>query len=55
MELQLAVSVSAQVDGVALHVEVSPANYKLKINPFPSLSPKKLKFAISERRREFPA
>ena len=53
MELQLAVNVLL----LAHHftIEVSPANYKLKINPFPSLSPKKLKFAISERRREFPA
>ena len=53
MELQLAVNLLL----LAHHftIEVSPANYKLKINPFPSLSPKKLKFAISERRREFPA
>ncbi len=53
MELQLAVNLLL----LAHHftIEVSPANYKLKINPFPSLSPKKLKFAISERRRGFPA
>ena len=38
-------------------VEVSPAKYarKLQLNPFPSLKPsKKLRFRISERRRELP-
>ncbi len=36
-------------------IKVSPENYKLKINPFPSLHPnKKLKFLIAERRRELP-
>ena len=34
-------------------IEVSPANYKHRFNPFPSLKPsKKLKFRISEQRRE---
>ena len=34
-------------------IEVSPAKYKLRFNPFPSLKPsKKLKFRISEQRRE---
>ena len=53
MELQLAVDLLL----LAHHftIEVSPANYKLKIDPFPVLSPKNLKFVISERRREFPA
>ena len=39
-------------------IEVSPAKYvrKLRFNPFPSLKPsKKLKFRISEQRRELPA
>ncbi|MYH44998.1 MAG: cytochrome P450, partial [Acidimicrobiaceae bacterium] len=37
-------------------LEIAPKNYKLKISPFPSMSPsKKLKFHISERRRELPA
>ena len=38
-------------------IEVSPAKYvrKLRFNPFPSLKPsKKLKFRISEQRRELP-
>ncbi|MXZ99667.1 MAG: cytochrome P450, partial [Acidimicrobiaceae bacterium] len=36
-------------------LEIAPKNYKLKISPFPSMSPsKKLKFHISERRRELP-
>ena len=36
--------------------EVSPANYKLRIEPFPSMSPsKKLKFVITEQRHEIPA
>ena len=34
-------------------IEVSPAKYKLRFSPFPSLKPsKKLKFRISEQRRE---
>ncbi len=36
--------------------EIAPKNYKLRISPFPSMSPnKKLKFRISERRRDLPA
>ena len=35
--------------------EVASKNYKFRISPFPSMSPsKKLKFRISERRRELP-
>ena len=35
--------------------EIAPKNYKLKISPFPSMSPsKKLKFRISARRHELP-
>jgi len=51
MELQLAVNLLM----VAHHftLEVSPANYKLKFNPLPSMKPsKKLKFHIAEQRRE---
>ena len=51
MELHLAVNVLM----VAHHftLEVSPANYKLKFSPLPSLKPdKKLKFHIAEQRRE---
>ena len=51
MELQLAVNVLM----VAHHftLEVSPANYKLRFSPLPSLKPsKKLKFHIAEQRRE---
>ncbi len=36
--------------------EIAPKNYKLRISPFPSMSPnKKLKFHISERRRDLPS
>ena len=36
-------------------LELSPANYALKFNPFPSMSPsKKLKFHIAEQRHELP-
>ncbi|MXW95847.1 MAG: cytochrome P450 [Acidimicrobiaceae bacterium] len=37
-------------------LEIAPKNYKLKISPFPSMSPsKKLKFRIAEQRHELPA
>ena len=37
-------------------LEVAPRNYKLRISPFPSMSPsKKLKFHISEQRHPLPA
>ena len=37
-------------------LEIAPKNYKLKISPFPSMSPnKKLKFHISEQRNPLPA
>ena len=37
-------------------LEIAPKNYKLKISPFPSMSPnKRLKFVIAEKRRELPA
>ncbi|MDE0235526.1 MAG: cytochrome P450 [bacterium] len=51
MELQLTLNVLL----VAHHftLEVSPANYKLKFSPLPSLKPsKKLKFRIAEQRNE---
>ena len=53
MELQLAVNLLL----VARHftIEVSPANYKLKINPFPSLSLRKVKFRVAERRIDLAA
>ena len=51
MELQLAVNVLMVAHYFKL--EVSPATYKLKFNPLPSLKPsKKLKFRIAEQRRE---
>ena len=53
MELQLAVNVLMVAHYFTL--EVSPANYKLWINPLPSLKPNsKLKFRIAEKRRELP-
>ena len=50
MELQLGVNLLMIARYFTL--EVSPANYKLKINPFPWLSPKKLKFRIAEQVRD---
>ncbi|MYK99774.1 MAG: cytochrome P450, partial [Gemmatimonadetes bacterium] len=53
MELQLAVNLLLLAHYFRL--EMSPANFKLKFNPFPSLKPsKKLKFVIAEQRRELP-
>jgi len=54
MELQLAINVLM----VAHHftIKVSPANFRLRFNPFPSMKPsKKLKFRIAEKVRELPA
>lgn len=54
MELQLAVNILMVAHYFTL--KVSPANYKLRISPFPSLSPsRKLKFRIAEQVRELPA
>ncbi len=54
MNLQVAVNLLMLAHYFTL--EVSPANYKLRINPFPGLSPsKKLKFVIAEQRRKLPA
>ncbi len=51
MELQLAINVLMIAH--YFNIEVSPANYKFKFNPLPSMKPsKKLKFRIAERRRE---
>ena len=53
VELQLAVNLLMIAHYFT--IEVSPANYKLRINPFPSMSPsKKLKFHITEQKRELP-
>ena len=53
MELQLAVNLLMLAH--YFKIEVSPANYKLRFNPFPSLKPsKKLQFVISEQRHELP-
>ena len=51
MELQLAVNVLMVAH--YFNIEVSPADYKFKFNPLPSMKPsKRLKFRIAERRRE---
>ena len=51
MELQLAVNVLMVAHYFTL--EVSPANFKLRFNPIPSMKPsKKLKFLVAEQRRE---
>ncbi len=53
MELQLAVNLLLIARYVSL--ELSPPDYKLKFNPFPSMSPsKKMKFVVSELRHELP-
>ena len=53
MELQLAINVLMVAH--YFNIEVSPADYKLKFNPIPSMKPnKKLKFRIAELRREIP-
>ena len=53
MELQLAVNVLMVAH--YFNITVSPGNYKLKFNPLPSMKPSsKLKFHISEKRREIP-
>ena len=52
MELHLAINLLMIAHYFTLEV---PANYKLKIDPFPSLSvSKKLKFRVAEQRREIP-
>ena len=54
MELQLAVNVLMVAH--YFDIEVSPANYKLKFSPLPSMKPsRKLKFLIAGQRRELPA
>ena len=54
MDLQLAVNVLMIAHYFVL--EVSPSNFKLRLNPFPSLKPsKKLKFRVVEQRRELNA
>ena len=54
MELQLAVNVLMIAHYFTL--EVSPANYKLRFSPLPSMKPsKKLKFHIAEQKRKLPA
>ena len=53
VELQLAVNVLMIAHYFTL--EVSPANYKLRFSPLPSMKPsKKLKFHIAEQKRELP-
>ena len=53
MELQLAVNVLMIAHYFTL--EVSPANYRLRFSPLPSMKPsKKLKFRIAEQKRELP-
>ena len=53
MELQLTVNVLMIAHYFTL--EVSPANYRLRFSPLPSMKPsRKLKFRIAEQRRELP-
>lgn len=54
LELQLAVNVLMLAHYFT--IEVSPADFKFRFNPLPSMKPsKKLNFRVSERRREIPA
>ena len=54
LELQLAVNVLMLAHYFT--IDVSPADYKLRFSPLPSMKPsKKLHFRISEQRREIPA
>ena len=54
MDLQLAVNVLMIAHYFIL--EVSPSNFKLRLNPLPSLKPsKKLNFRVAEQRRELNA
>ena len=57
---------AAAADNLATHslrmiahcftLEASPANYKLRFSPFPSMKPSgKLKFRIAEQKRELTA
>ena len=51
MDLQLAVNVLMIAH--YFNLEISPANFKLRFSPLPSMKPsKKLKFVIAEQRRE---
>ena len=53
MSFQMAVNVLTVAHYFTLGI--SPANYKLRFNPFPSMKPSKnLKFLIKEKRRELP-
>ena len=52
-ELQLAINLLMMVHYYEL--EIAPKKYKLKISPFPSMSPnKKLKFRVAGKRHELP-
>ncbi len=54
MQLQLAINLLMLAHYFT--IEVSPADYKLRINPFPAQSPsKKLKYHLAAQRREIPA
>ncbi len=54
MELQLLVNLLLVAHHFTLHL--SPTNFKLRFNPFPSMSPsKKLKFHIAEQRYDLPS
>ena len=51
MDLQLAVNVV--IIAHYFNLEISPANFKIRFGPLPSMKPsKKLKFVIAEQRRE---
>ena len=54
VELQLALNLLLIAH--YFNLELSPENYQLRLNPIPSLAPRKsLKFVVAEKRRELPA
>ena len=54
MELQLAINLL--LIAYYFRLELTPRDYKLRINPIPTLAPsKKLKFVVAEKRRELPS
>ena len=54
VELQLALNLLLIAH--YFNLELSPENYQLRLNPIPSLAPRKsLKFVVAEKRRELPS
>ena len=53
--VELQVIVNMLLIAYYFKLEMSPANYKLRINPFPTMAPsRKLKFVVTEQRHDIP-